>query len=75
MGFGDWETESTLQLNLTLDTDEIQNRNEFSFITNKLNVSYFTQIEKIRIKLPESARKDFKSTIDFISKVSILSPA
>jgi type III restriction enzyme len=99
MGFEYWEAGSVLQPSLM----HIQNRNEFSFTTNKLKVSGFTQeeakilelredksgyltmklskdttrelIEKIRIKLPESARKDFKNTIDFIYKVSILSPA
>ncbi|MDR0800594.1 MAG: DEAD/DEAH box helicase family protein, partial [Endomicrobium sp.] len=103
MGFEDWEAENALQPNSVSDTGEIQNSNKFSFTTNKLDTSYFTQtevkilefredqsgyitmklnkdtpgelFEKIQTKLPESDRKVFKNIADFISKVSISSPA
>ncbi len=57
MGFGDWETEGALQSNLTPDTDEIQNRNKFSFTTNKLNVSYFNQTEVKILELREDQKR------------------
>jgi hypothetical protein len=57
MGFGDWKTEGALQPNSTPDTDEIQNRNKFSFTTNKLNVSYFNQTEVKILELREDQKR------------------